>query len=558
MKNYIKIFVACTLLVVIGSCSESFLEEKVRDQYKPSQLNDVNGFNAAIIGLHYQLMTHHSTTDDQSVVAVWHAGTDIVWSRSDKVNPSAKPYYDYSQLKSEDLISRRVWRWLYKLVSNANIIIANAEKEIPGLSQEDKDAFSAEAKFFRAYAYHMLATLYGDVPLVTEPITSSKTDFVRTPVSEVDKVIVSDLLFAVAHLPKIGEAVSDSRANKAMARQLLAEAYLRTGNNAGAEAQLDSVINGSSGALSLIRSRYGVNAGKPGDAFADMFVFGNQRRSQGNTEAIWVTEVENKLDVPGGNMDNPQQRRLWVSGYYDLKGMLPCDSLGGRGIGRVRLNNWVIYDLYEANDMRNSNYNLRRQLYFNNPEPLYKTIYGLQVPYGVEKEFTLADGSKFKVVPSDTTWRIAPYSTKWGHYDPDDNFGYGMWKDFIFMRLAETYLLRAEARLNQNDLDGAAEDLNVIRERANVSPIEAQDVTLDFILDERARELIGEENRRMTLVRTKTLKERAERLNSETDEHRDVGFLAVKNMKEDHLLMPIPQTEIDLNKDAELKQNTGY
>lgn len=558
MKKYIKIFLAGALLAGLYSCSESFLEEKVLDQYKPSQLNDKNGFNAAIIGLHYQLMTHHSTTNDQSVVAVWHAGTDIVWSRSDKVNPSAKPYYDYSQLKPEDMISGQVWRWLYKLISNANIIIANAENDIPGLSQEDKNGFSAEAKFFRAYAYNMLATLYGDVPLVTEPITGPKTDFVRTPVAEVNKTIVDDLLFAVAHLPKIGEAVSDSRANKAMARQLLAEAYLRTGNYAGAEAQLDSVINGSSGALSLIRSRYGVNAGKPGDAFSDMFIFGNQRRSQGNTEAIWVTEVENKFDVPGGNMDNPQQRRIWVSGYYDLKGMLPCDSLGGRGIGRVRLNDWVIYDLYEDDDMRNSKYNLRRQLYFNNPEPLYKPIYGLPVPYGVETEFTLADGSKFKVVPSDTTWRIAPYSTKWGHYDPDDNFGYGMWKDFIFMRLAEAYLLRAEARFYQGDLDGAAADLNVIRERANASPVAPEDVDLDFILDERVRELIGEENRRMTLVRTKKLKERAERLNAETDKLRAVGFLAVKNMTEDHFLMPIPQSEIDLNKDAELTQNKGY
>lgn len=558
MKKYIKIFVVGALMTFLSGCSESFLEEKVLDQYKPSQLNDANGFNAAIIGLHYHLMTHHSTTDDQSVVAVWHAGTDIVWSRADKVNPSAKPYYDCSQLKAEDMISLRVWRWLYKLVSNANIIIANAENEIPGLSQEDKNAFSAEAKFFRAYAYNMLATLYGDVPLVTEPITGPKTDFVRTPVAEVNNVIVDDLLFAVAHLPKIGEAVAESRANKAMARQLLAEVYLRTGNNAGAEAQLDSVINGSSGTLSLIRERYGVSASKPGDAFSDMFLFGNQRRSQGNTEAIWVTEVENKFDVPGGNMDNPQQRRIWVSAYYDLKGMQPCDSLGGRGIGRVRLNNWVIYNLYETNDMRNSNYNLRRQLYFNNPAPLFDNIRGLPVPYGVEKEFTLTDGSKFKVTKSDTTWRIAPYSTKWGHYDPDDNFGYGMWKDFIFMRLGETYLLRAEARFRQDDLEGAAEDLNVIRERAGASPVQPQEVNLDFILDERARELIGEENRRMTLVRTNTLKERAERLNSETDALRAAGFLAIKNMKTEHQLMPIPQTEIDLNKDAELRQNAGY
>ncbi|RYG05472.1 MAG: RagB/SusD family nutrient uptake outer membrane protein, partial [Chitinophagaceae bacterium] len=77
-------------------------------------------------------------------------------------------------------------------------------------------------------------------------------------------------------------------------------------------------------------------------------------------------------------------------------------------------------------------------------------------------------------------------------------------------------------------------------------------MTKDFILDERARELIGEENRRMTLMRTGTLVERALRLNS-NDASKPITGLTSKA-----LLLPIPLSEIQLNKDAVLTQNPGY
>jgi hypothetical protein len=242
--------------------------------------------------------------------------------------------------------------------------------------------------------------------------------------------------------------------------------------------------------------------------------------------------------------------------------MQPADSLGGRGIARLRLNDWVNYALYEANDMRNSNYNIRRKLYFNSTNPKFANIRGEAVPYGETKQFVVSDGTSITVNAQDTIWRLAPYTTKWGHFDSRDEFGYGMWKDFIVMRLAETYLLRAEARFKQGNLPGAAADLNVIRERANASPVSEADVDLDFILDERVRELIAEENRRTTLMRTGKLVERA-------TQHSGQGVLpgginTVIGIEEWYArteqtgYLPIPQTEIDLNKDADLQQNAGY
>jgi hypothetical protein len=150
-------------------------------------------------------------------------------------------------------------------------------------------------------------------------------------------------------------------------------------------------------------------------------------------------------------------------------------------------------------------------------------------------------------------FRICPSITKYGQFDPNDVFGYAMIKDLILMRLGETYLLLAEAQFKQGKLSDAAASLNVIRGRAKASLITSADVTMDFILDERVRELIGEENRRMTLMRTGTLIDRATRLNMDANSRNLLNNISAKN-----LLMPIPDSEIKLNKDATLEQNPGY
>ena len=157
----------------------------------------------------------------------------------------------------------------------------------------------------------------------------------------------------------------------------------------------------------------------------------------------------------------------------------------------------------------------------------------------------------------DTLYKICPHTTKWYQFDPNDTFGYAMIKDFILMRLGETYLLLAEAQFKQGKLQQAADNLNVLRKRAFADypasgQIQASEVTLNLILDERTRELVGEENRRMTLMRTGTLVDRAMRLNGNDVTHPTTG-LTSKN-----LLLPIPLTEIQLNKDAVLTQNPGY
>ena len=322
-----------------------------------------------------------------------------------------------------------------------------------------------------------------------------------------------------------------------MAQQLLAEVYLRIGEPAKAETQCLNIIN--SGKFSLVQSRYGAKKALAGDAFSDMFYFGNQRRSQGNTEAIWVLQQE-ATTVVGNSTGSAQHRRVWGAAYYNIAGLAICDSLGGRSLARLRLNNWVLYKLYDKTDMRNSRFNIRRRYTYNDPSATYASKYGTLVPYS----------------GADTIYKICPSTTKWGQFDPNDSFGYAMLKDFILMRFGETYLLLAEAQFKQNKLSEAAASINVLRNRAKAPLIDASKVTLNSILDERARELVGEENRRMTLMRTGMLAKRALRLNQDANCPKPIAGLDSVNVKKP--LLPIPQTEIDLNKDAKLEQNPGY
>ncbi|MFN8251877.1 MAG: RagB/SusD family nutrient uptake outer membrane protein [Ferruginibacter sp.] len=544
MKKFIIITAGVIAsMQLFTSCKKTFLQEEVFSSYAPETLADSLGLEASVIGLHNHLSNFFSYADQQGWPSVWQAGTDIAWVPPTQKQGIEVPYYDYNQLINTDGAASYTWGWAYRMINNANIIINNIDTRAGVMTQTNKNSVKAEALFFRAYAYNILATLFGKVPVVTTPLAAPKTDFVRSSLDTVNNLIINDLTFAVANLTDVNAVGSKTnangkpagRTNKYMAMQLLAEVYLRANKPDLAEQQCNAIIN--SAKFSLSNARYGVRASQPGDAFSDMFLYGNERRSQGNKEAIWVMEQENPSTVTGGITNNPQQRRNWGAAYYQIntpdgKPMVICDSLGGRGIGRMRLTDWVVYGLYETNDMRNSGFNLRRKFYYNNSASTYN---GQLIPYA----------------GADTVFKIAPHTTKWFQYDPNDVFGFAMIKDFILMRLGETYLLLAEAQFKQGKLPEAAATLTTLRARSGASAVTSAQVTLNFILDERARELLAEENRRMTLMRTGTLVTRTTAYNTQT-------INPVLGLTTKHLLMPIPKSEIDLNKDAVLEQNPGY
>jgi len=184
------------------------------------------------------------------------------------------------------------------------------------------------------------------------------------------------------------------------------------------------------------------------------------------------------------------------------------------------------------NDIRNSEFNMQRRFYVNNPA---SSDYGNVV----------------SPAPGDTVRRHFVYVQKANHphgHPQGYDTGGRLYSDVYAIRMAETYLLRAEAYLNKGETDKAAADINVVRSRAGATPVNAAEVDIHYILDERARELLIEEPRRLTLARLGLLDERVKMYNP----------VSAPTIQDFHNLWPIPQTEIDANQGAELKQNTGY
>ncbi|MBD1432184.1 RagB/SusD family nutrient uptake outer membrane protein [Sphingobacterium sp. DN00404] len=558
----------CSVLALlslgVASCSDSFLNEKPYSDYEAGT-GDPSIVENQLIGLHYIYAQLWGWSGRQGFLSCWQIGMDI--TSAGATEGVENPFYQYADLNSENGGVSYLWERSYQFINNANTIISSVGDENP--------AAAAEARFFRAYAYNTLVTLWGDVPLLTESIDIPTFNYTRASVADVDIVIEEDLDYAVANLPNVGETRTGSRINKDVARQLAAEAYLRMGERDAsyfekAEQMASAIIDG--GKYQLIEARYGKYLGEGGDYYRDMFRQGNMRRSEGNTEAIWTFELEYNREVNGGTIDNPQHRRVWQPAYHKWEGMVNADSLGGRGNGRLRLSNFMKYTVWQGleGDIRNSNYNIRRTVNYNRPG--YSAEIGIDADgWRVAKDagvqnVTIKTGDQAIPFKTDSLEVWYPFPTKWGGYDETDDFGYALVKDWSVMRLGETYLLRAEAKLRQGNTGGAADDINVLRDRAfkmareesgnaNLGQVSAADITLDFILDERARELISEENRRMTLVRTGKLRERIA-LNGDDGPSNKI----TSGFQDYHALLPIPLSEIQLNnKEGEpLTQNPGY
>lgn len=534
MKKYILwMFVAVASLT---SCSDSFLDENPENATSIDYiLVDTDGFNNFINGMYGYIRQEFQTWSGTNTLVghgacpyeVLQTGLDICTTTT--VDATVGVYSNYSYNSSNSYINNR-WRWAYGVIANANLVLDRSERStIAWKTATDKEYSQAHARFFRAYAYRQLVYLYGDVPWVTKVEEEKyRTDFKRDPRMEVVGHIIEDLEFAAKYLPENPSKVKDGQLTKWAALHLLSEICNFSGNYNRAETAALEVIE--SGYYELMNVRFGAVSSEPGDPFSDMFKENNQNRGGGNLESIFV--IQSAYNETGGSdAYTDWTRRAWVPGYYSIDGFVISHEYGGRGLGQIYpLTSWL--NSYEADDMRNSKYNIRRDWYYNNPAKADK--------YGKKHEITDDNITRGYCYPTTTKFDYMPSES-------DPTFA-GNMKDKMRFRLAETYLLLAEAYINQNNIPEATKAINKVRERAGATPATEAEVNMDYLLDERARELLGEEMRRFTLIRTGKLLERTRRLNP----------VSGPIVKDHHVLWPIPQTVIDANSGLKWDNNPGW
>lgn len=468
-----------------------------------------------------------------------------------------------------------VWRPIYQYINNCNGLI-NAAPSVKGLDAEKKKRMVAEVKFLRANYYFQLAQQFGDLTLTTEFNTAPKTSADRHPLAQVYDLIVADLTEAVSTLPAGpgGDGVLPGKAHKAAAMHLLAKVLLTRGYSKAAKP--DDFTKAAQLAADLITTVAPQAGLALQDDFANVFKEGNEA----NSEVIWTVQHTANLPYNGPNNSSGHDNilnHLWVPQYENQEGM-QRDVKYGRPYIRVVPTRWLTDTVFKerVNDTR---YNKTFQTMWRSNNgaklPKWPTPLPPGAPAGAlsgQPKFGVGDTAIWMpgVDVTDAQIKAAPYAlipprkystamspamTKFFDTKRQD-MNYPSIRPVIVYRLADTYLIAAEALLKAGRAGEAVPYINAVRRRAayptgNAAAMEitAADVTIDFILDERSRELCGELTRWPDLVRTGKLIERVVLHNTDGQ----------KNIQARHILRPIPQAQIDATTTGpEYPQNPGW
>ncbi len=555
---------------VSQSCENYLEEELVSDVSAATYYSTLQGWEDAVRAT-YAPMKSFWGVEMGFTMTVF--GTDVYTNGADG---SHKPINRYDvELSPNQGFVTATWNLFYRGINQANAVI-NRSGEVEGLDEEVRNQRIAEVKFLRALYYFTLTRIYGDIHLSLEETEGVEITANKTSAAEIySQAIVPDLEAAIAVLPDTQDDLG--RATKPAAEFLLGQALLTRsyqpyadGNDAArAESLFTSVIDNYG--FELAESYYALFGNNPAGVPVGISTF------EDNEEYIFM--VQNAKSQTDPRIDNNGNRgHLYFLMEYDVRPGMTRDIENGRPWKRFRLTNFGL-DLYNRDIDRRYDETFKHAWISNNAAtiPTWTQEEAAFIPAGKsvgDPKFAVGDTAIYIPGPGrDALWdqdrqartpyqvitndeyneRLFPSLNKWiNNTRPDRQHEPGQ-RDFALMRLGDAYLLRAEARFQQGNLTGAAEDINVIRTRAAVPgseaamQITAADVTLDFILDERARELLGEGVRWFDLARTGKLVERVRLYNQE----------AAPNIQNYHIVRPIPLDQIDRT-DGGYPQNPGY
>ena len=596
MKKSYKIHnlsaVIVIVMVVLGSCKKEWLEPKPLSFYSPENtLTDLVGFNAALNGCARNLKDEWFgdgapiiTETIFSEVAV--EGTDDKTGPAQNMDVLIKPD---AQLNNGDF-NKIGWYWNQEWVGIrlANTIISRMPAAT-SISDANKNIILGKAYFYRAYDYYRLTNQFGDVPCPLKEISTAKTDFFSVKREVILQRMKTDLDFAVTAVPWVTDK---GDVNKGAIYHLLAKINLSLGLFDEAIAASSAVIN--NGTYKLMINRFGVDAANTTKNVTWDLHRPDNKAAATNTEVLFL--VTDRLGVANNFTNGIQSMRqagpgISISGIRTPNGgtgMSPLANIEidnmqmfGRGIGRCRSTSYHYNEIWDdTNDLRHDstsgNWVYMENIRYSNP-----ALKGVDPYYGKRLQLYNSVGT---LLCSDTLRQWYP----WPHYkiyipDTENTPMRGGHTDWYVARLAETYLIRAEAYVWKGLNDLAMADINAVRTRAKCAAYtNSANINIGTVLDERARELYYEEGRKTELGRIAYLFAKTGKpYNGKTytlanfstsnfmiDRILEKNVFYKKNfvtihgdmmkISPYHVLWPIPQSAIDGNSDGRINQNIGY
>lgn len=572
----ISFFGFCSIL--FSSCQKSFLEPNPLSFFTPDNTYVDRSSMIALLNTS-RIKLRNEFVNDNPLISTEYNASDIA------VNGETAPQSlrDFNtQLSPTGAGNSKIldnsdsggessyWAAAWDAIKAANIVISRHTKATYR-SEAEKNEILAEGYFHRSYWYYRVVHQYGDVPLILEEITAPVLNLQMSSRKRVLKQIMNDMIYAVKWLPT---NASKGAVSRAAGNHLLAKIYLSLGRFDDAIVATNEVINNSGHAL--MKNRFGVDRAKPQfNVLWDLFRKENVSIPE-NTEGILVGQ--DRYQVLGSTNAGSVRTRTYGPFWTGIAGTTrvlgePQYVYLLRGIARTRPSNHLAYGIWNNSlgDLRHTwpNWYPMDSLKWNNPAVTTGVrAYGNYVPKSAAND-TIRQWFPFQfykiVVPDEVN---SPFT---------NNNAQGGYTDVYIFRLAETYLLRAEAYYWKNDLANAAKDINEIRSRAKAPLAISAEITMDYILDERARELYTEEPRKTELTRIAFIM---------ADQARDgytIANLTTKNFFYDrvlranhfyatqlsfggttfkmspfHMLWPIPQSNINANTGAHMNQTPGY
>lgn len=469
---------------------------------------------------------------------------------------------EYGSLDAQNSYVGNFYTNVYYGVQVCNTALARVAS-VGGLSEDLKNQRVAEVRFLRAYYYYLLVEQFGEVSIVTDEIETPVLDFPKSSEKEVYEFILSELNDIVETLP--ASQADYGRITRGAAKHLLSLVHLTRGYKDFAEqadfrraaALADELIN--DGQYQLLPT------------FEEVFTPGNEK----NREIIFSVQYD--ASSLGGQYNGNGQQSLF--GFELWSKVVSGFEQGNLTYGWKKnqfMPTQFLYSLFNTSADSRYDATFKSEFYATVADEsiglkagdlrLYFPKYDR--PFGEEETQALLAEHPNAIIVTPDRWKqdienvggsgMCPMV--WKFYDPDstwptNNTSYTGTRDIFLFRLADTYLMAAEAYHKAGDNVQAAERLNAVRRRAAIAGHEAEltvtaaEVDIDLILDERARELVGEYKRWMDLKRTGKLIER-------TLAHNNLAA-RINKMDSHILLRPIPQSVIDQG-NGNFTQNPGY
>jgi hypothetical protein len=591
-----------TIITTALSCKKDYLKPEPLSFYEPSQTYvDATAMRSALAACARNLRFEYYGGNPAILTEMLF--TEIaVEGTTDKSGPAVDLNLqitpDGVQENNDDHNKIYVyWTEGYNGIKYANTVISRIDNA-KYASAAERNAILGAAYFHRALRYYKLTNQFGDVPAIMKEITAPKLDFFSTKREVILQKIKLDLDSALLWT---SDAVNKGEVTKGAVGHLLTKVNLALGNFDDAITAANGVIDG--GVYSLMKNAFGsaappyyFPAGSKTPVSLPNNVIWSLHRPENksiaaNKEGLYMiidrfgdgqfgtgmTIMRQAVPLWGSNINTPSGKK----GTYDnLTAEVVQSNFYGRGIGRTRPSNYAQYEIWDdPNDLRHAkgNWMNMEDLLYN--EPGLKTLNDPNYLKNLQLRNSVGG-----LLSTDTirSW------FGWPHYklfvdDNENSPKQGGHSDWYMFRLAETYLLRAEAYFWKGELQKAADDINAVRTRAGCAPITAAQVNMGAILDERARELFYEENRKTELTRISFLFAKTGKP-SETGKTYTVEGISESNYLYDrvmaknnfykngivtnhgdkytmspyHILWPIPTRSINGNSDGRLKQNKGY